>query len=226
MSLAIIAALIGLAFLDASTLSTLLIPLWLLSRPGPFQPRRMITYMTVTAVTYLLLGVAVLVLAQHIIDSYITTLRGPVAQQIAIGLGTLVVIMGIIGLFRSRREAKPGPSMLTRFRDRALKSGASVATLALTAIVVEAATMWPYLLGISLIATNGPGLPLDLLWLAFYNVIMVLPAAILTWARARYPDQVELLLTKTRETMNSAGSNFTHWLAGIFVCGIIVAHLI
>lgn len=226
MNLAIIAALIGLAFLDASTLSTLLIPLWLLARPGPFQPRRMATYITVTAVTYLLLGVAVLVLAQHIIDSYITTLRGPIAQQIAIGLGILVVIMGIIGLLRSRRETKPGPSMLTRLRDRALKSDASVATLALTAIVVEAATMWPYLLGISLIATNGPGLPLDLLWLALYNVIMVLPAAILTWARTRYPDQTELLLSKTRETMTSAGSNFTPWLAIIVGGGIIVAQLI
>ena len=61
--------------------------------------------------------------------------------------------------------------------------------------------MWPYLVGISLIATNGPGLPLDIFWLAFYNVLMILPAIVLTWARAKYPDQVDLLLSKTKETV-------------------------
>lgn len=226
MSLAIIAALIGLAFLDASTLSTLLIPLWLLARPGEFHPRRMVTYMTVTAVTYLVLGLAVLVVAQHIIDTYVATLRGPVAECIAVGLGALIIVMGIIGLLRNRRETKAGPSVITRLRDRALKTHTSMATLALTAIVVEAATMWPYLLGISLIATNGPGLPVDILWLALYNVIMVSPAAILTWARTRYPEQTELLFAKTRETLTSAGGNFTAWLAILVGGGIIVAQLI
>lgn len=226
MSLAIIAALVGLAFLDASTLSTLLIPLWLLARPGKFQPRRLVTYLTVTAVTYLLLGLAVLVLAHQLIDTYLQTLQSPLAGQIAIGLGAVVIIMGVIGLLRSRRESRPGPSAITRLRDRALESNRSVGTLALSAIVVEAATMWPYLVGISLIAANGPGLPLDVFWLAFYNVIMILPATVLTWARARYPEQTDLLLSKTRETMASSGSNFTAWLAIIIGTWIIVAQLV
>src|SRR5699024_7492687 len=96
MSIAIIAALIGLAFLDASTLSTLLIPLWLLARPGTFEPRRLVTYLTVTAVTYLLLGTVVLVLAHQLIDAYLDTLQGPLADRIVIGLGVLVIIMGVI----------------------------------------------------------------------------------------------------------------------------------
>src|SRR5690625_5470359 len=83
--------------------------------------------------------------------------------------------------------------------------------------------MWPYLVAISLIAANGPGLPLDILWLAFYNVLMILPAAILTWARAKYPTQTDLLLSKTRETMAGAGSNFTAWLAIIIGVWIILA---
>src|SRR5699024_1431546 len=107
----------------------------------------------------------------------------------------------IIGVFRGRREAKPGPSVVTRLRDRALATNTSTATLALSAIVVEAATMWPYLVGISLIAANGPGLPLDIFWLAFYNLIMILPASILTWARTKYPEQTDMLLSKTKETM-------------------------
>src|SRR5690625_3767462 len=184
MSIATVAALVGLAFLDASTLSTLLIPLWLLSKPGPFQPRRLMTYLFVTAGTYLVLGIVVLSLASHLIDTYLDTLQGPMATRVFIGLGIVVIIMGVIGIIRGRREAKPGPSMITRLRDRALQSNASVATLALSAIVVEAATMWPYLVGISLIAANGPGLPLDIFWLAFYNVLMILPAIILTWARS------------------------------------------
>src|SRR5699024_7582803 len=105
MSIAIIATLIGLAILDASTLSTLLIPLWLLARPGAFEPRRLITYLTVTAVTYLLLGTAVLVLAHQLIDTYLQTLQSPTADRLVIGLGVLVISMGIIGVFRGRREA-------------------------------------------------------------------------------------------------------------------------
>ncbi|MDN5704741.1 MAG: GAP family protein [Yaniella sp.] len=221
-----IAALVGLAFLDASTLSTLLIPLWLLARPGAFQPRRLVTYLTVTAGTYFLLGFAVLVVAHQFIDAYLATLQSPLAGQVAIGLGAVVIVMGIIGLLRSRREAQPGTSAMTRLRDRALESRTSVATLAFSAIVIEVATMWPYLVGISLIAANGPGLPLDIFWLALYNVIMVLPASILTWARTKYPEQTGLLLSKTRETMTSAGSNFTAWLAILIGAWIIIAQLL
>ena len=225
MSFASIAALIGLAFLDASTLSTLLIPLWLLSKPGAFQPRRLITYLAVTAGTYLVLGLVVLTVASQLIDTYLETLQGPLADRIFIGLGVLVIIMGFIGILRGRREARPGPSIITRLRDRALATNASTATLALSAIAVEAATMWPYLVAIGLIATNGPGLPLDIFWLALYNVLMILPAIVLTWARAKYPDQVDLLLSKTKETVASGGSNFTSWLAVVIGAAIIVAQL-
>src|SRR5690625_3107285 len=118
MSIATVAALVGLAFLDASTLSTLLIPLWLLSKPGPFQPRRLMTYLCVTAGTYLVLGIVVLSVASHLIDTYLDTLQGPMATRVFIGLGIVVITMGVVGIIRSRREAKPGPSMITRLRDK------------------------------------------------------------------------------------------------------------
>lgn len=226
MSFVTIAALVGLAFLDASTLSTLLIPLWLISKPGAFHPRRLITYLSVTAGTYLVLGIGLLTVASHLIDTYLETLQGPLAESIFIGLGVLVILMGIIGIIRGRREAQPGPSVIARLRDRALATNTSTATLALSAILVEAATMWPYLVGISLIATNGPGLPLDIFWLAFYNVLMILPAIILTWARTKYPEQTDLLLSKTQETMSAAGSTFTSWLAVVIGAGIILAHVL
>src|SRR5699024_12548091 len=104
MSLPIIAALAGLAFLDASTLSTLLVPLWLLARPGPFQPRGKITYFTVTAVTYLVLGAAVLLLANKLIGMYLATSEGPLADRFAMALGGVVLLMGSIGIFLTRCE--------------------------------------------------------------------------------------------------------------------------
>src|SRR5699024_12095398 len=114
---------------------------------------------------YLVLCNVVLSLSTKLNDTYLDTLQGPMATRVFIGLGIVVIIMGVIGIIRGRREAKPGPSMITRLRDRALQSNASVATLALSAILVEAATMWLYLVGISLIAANGPGLPMDIFWL-------------------------------------------------------------
>src|SRR5699024_6025955 len=109
MSLPIIAALAGLAFLDASALSTLLVPLWLLARPGPFQPRRMITYFTVTAVTYLELGAAVLLLANQLIGTYLATLQGPLADRFAMALGGVVILMGSLGY--SAHGGKPNPGL-------------------------------------------------------------------------------------------------------------------
>lgn len=226
MSLALVAALIGLAVLDASTLSTLLIPLWLLAKPGAFKPQRLMSYLTVIASTYFIAGLALLTLAQQLTDRYLAVLQGPMADRLVMGLGGIVVIMGIIGLLRGRRESRPGPSLLTRFRDRAVSTNASTATLALSAVAVEAATMWPYLVGISLITANGPGLPVDALWLALYNGIMIAPAAILTWARVKYPAQTDLLLTQTRETMTGAGSHFTAWLALVLGSCLIVSKLI
>ena len=85
--------------------------------------------------------------------------------------------------------------------------------------------MWPYVVGISIIATHGSGLPWDVLWIALYNMVMILPAIILTWARTKYPEHTDLLLTKTRETMTEAGSSFTSWLAILIGAGIIVAQL-
>lgn len=225
MSFAIVAALLGLAFLDASSLSTLLIPLWLLARPGPFAAHRLISYLVVTAVTYLTLGFLVLALAHQLLDAYLETLHGPMADRIIIGLGVVVVIMGLISIVRRRQETRLGSSVFSRLRERALATNTSTATLALSAILVEAATMWPYLVGISLIAANGPGLPLDIFWLAVYNVIMILPASVLTWARTKYPDQTDLLLSKTKETMSSGGSNFTAWLAVGIGGWIILARL-
>src|SRR5690625_675519 len=113
MSLAIIAAIVGLAFLDASTLSTLLIPLWLLARPGNFEPRRLVTYLTVTAGTYLLLGFVVLMVAAHLIDTYLDTLQGPLADRLAIGLGIIVAGMGI-KIDRASRSDMRGELHLTR----------------------------------------------------------------------------------------------------------------
>src|SRR5699024_4359761 len=122
-------------------------------------------------------------------------------------------------------EAKPGPSAVSRLRDRALATNTSTATLALSAILVESATMWPYLVGISLIAANGPGLPLDILWLAFYNVIMILPARLLTWARAAYPAPTYLVLSGTGGARGSAGPSVTAWRAVGTGGGIILAGL-
>src|SRR5699024_8502903 len=48
--------------------------------------------------TYLVLGIVVLSVASHLIDTYLDTLQGPMATRVFIGLGIVVIIMGVIGI--------------------------------------------------------------------------------------------------------------------------------
>ncbi|MGO1739299.1 MAG: GAP family protein, partial [Actinomycetaceae bacterium] len=55
--------------------------------------------------------------------------------------------------------------------------------LALGAAALEVATMLPYLAGIGLITSEGPGWPVSGLWLAAYCVVMIAPALVLLAGR-------------------------------------------
>ncbi|NEE03344.1 GAP family protein [Phytoactinopolyspora halotolerans] len=109
---------------------------------------------------------------------------------------------------------RPGATRTRKGRPRKGSSIWPLVAMALTAGVLEVATMLPYLGAIGLVTAEGPGWPLNGVVLAGYCVVMVLPALLLTIVRVLAHVKIEGLLRRierwfTRNTTDMA------WLLGI-----------
>jgi hypothetical protein len=90
-----------------------------------------------------------------------------------------------------------------------------VVALALTAGLVELATMLPYLGAIGLI-TRAELAAATWLWvLAGYCVVMIAPALVLTAARVLAASAVEPALTRVSDWMQRNAAENTAWIVGI-----------
>ncbi|MGO1181543.1 MAG: GAP family protein [Micrococcaceae bacterium] len=201
------AVLIGLALLDSATYGTLLIPLWLLMRPGRLRVGRIVLYLGIVAGGYFLIGVLLQLGAAALLEAYREMLTSPTATLVQFWGGLTLVLLALIApMFRRRRkldradrlEPPQRPGLLGRIRQRAVGPDAergpvltTIVPLALLAVVLEVATLFPYLGAIGLMTQHGPGFPGTLVLLAGYCLIMVAPAAALTGARARWGQEFE-----------------------------------
>ena len=75
--------------------------------------------------------------------------------------------------------------------------------------------MLPYLAGIGLIATAGPGWPLNAAVLAGYCLVMVVPALVLLAGRLLAARAVDPLLHKLNEWLGKSAAEMTAWVLGI-----------
>lgn len=93
--------------------------------------------------------------------------------------------------------------------------------LALTAAVLEVATMLPYLAGIGLISASGASWRGSIALICGYCVVMVLPALVLVAARLIAHRQVEPLLNRVNSWLSRHGASSTAWVVGIV--GVLIA---
>ena len=96
-------------------------------------------------------------------------------------------------------------------------SGSTLALLgiALAAVLVEAATMLPYLAGIGIITAEGPGWPGNGLLLLGYCFVMILPALTLTACRVVAYSALEAPLEKIDRWLTKNAQATTAWVIGI-----------
>ena len=114
-----------------------------------------------------------------------------------------------------------------RWRTRIMggeSSSGSVAALfglALTAVLIEVTTMLPYLAGIGIITTRGPGWPGNGVLILVYCLVMTIPALALTAGRILARSALEKPLNKLDSWLTRNAQATTAWVIGIV--GFIIA---
>nr|WP_325209298.1 GAP family protein [Salinibacterium sp.] len=222
--------LLALALVDSLSFGTLLIPIWLLLAPGRLRASRVLVFLATVAVFYF--GVGLLLTAGAVTFlSDAEFLEGPVAGrvQFVIGAGLLVwsFFIGRKKTDAAGEGADATPGRLLRWRDRAMHDGGgrgsllSLMALALTAAVLELATMLPYLAAVGLISGSELDGGTRAVTLAAYCAVMVVPALVLLAARILARRLVEPLLQRLAAWMAREGAETTSWIVGIV--GFLVA---
>lgn len=214
MTLAVLGTLVVLALIDSTSFGTLLIPIWLMLAPGRLRAARIVVFLATVAVFYVLLGIAlvagVAAFSDELSDAFDTTAVQVV--QLLVGLTMLVIAFRLPG----GKGSESG--RLDSWRRRAVGDEGSVGglmALAVTAALIEAASMVPYLVAIGLIGTAELSWPVTILVLVAYCLVMVLPALLLLAGRIAAAGRVEPLLARVNGWMVRNGPENTAWVIGL-----------
>lgn len=230
MSTAELGGLAVLALIDSTSFGTLLIPLWFMLAPR-LRAGRLLLYLAVVAGFYLAFGLLLLAGLDVAVDALggLERTRGLLVAQLAVGVG-LVLLSYVVdpaydGIGRKRPEAERGPSARALgWQSRLTRADVSlraVVVIALTATVLEVATMLPYLAAIGLIASSDEPDATQVLLVAAYVVVMVLPALLLLGIRVAAHRLVEPLLERVSDWMTRRAGSAVAWVIGIV--GVLVA---
>ena len=236
MNIELLGPLVLLALVDSTSFGTLLIPLWLMLAPGRPHAGRILLFLGTVAAFYLLLGIALLLGASMLRD----TLQATGSSQ-PLRIAQLVVGVGLMALGvlmepwtkagkarrtarRAEKLARSGPSLHVRMRRQATDSSApvgAVLALALTAAVIEAASMIPYLIAIGLLTASDLSLVGRGAVLFGYCLVMIAPALLLLAARLLLHERVAPGLTRLEAFLSRNANEAIAWV--IFFVGVYMA---
>lgn len=226
-------ALAVLALIDSTSFGTLLIPIWLLTAPGRLRIGRLAVYLGTVTLAYFVLGVLLLFGAGALLAAYSGIQHTPafLIAQFVVGVA-LVIVSSVMDSKKARARAAEregsGGGRLLRWRGRIMGGGEAGAgsmtaliALAFTAVMIEAASMLPYLAGIGIITAQGPGWPGSALLLAGYCLVMIAPAILLTLGRLLAHKVLERSLRTIERWLSKHATSTTAWIIGIV--GFILA---
>lgn len=210
-----------LALIDSTSFGTLLIPIWLMLAPGRIRAGRILVFLGTVATFYLALGLVLVAGLARFSDEISDALDTTPVQIVQLILGLVLLAAGVRTGTRKDRESS---GRLLRWRERAVGDEGSIGglmTLAVTAAVIEAGSMLPYIAAIGLIGTADLAGPVTLAVLVGYCLVMVLPALVLLAGRVGAARVVEPVLRRINDWMERTGRENTAWLLGIV--GVILA---
>jgi hypothetical protein len=220
MTAAVLGGLVVLALVDSTSFGTLLIPVWMLLAPR-VRAGRVLLFLATVVVFYYAVGVALL-LGIDAVVGLVDGAGGALADNRPLALAQLVVGVGLFlwswPLERRAKERQgPGPRA-RRWREALQGEGVPARTtvgVALLATVLEVATMLPYLAAMGLVSRSDLDRPLQLVVLAGYVVVMVLPALVLLALRLAAARLVEPWLERADAWMSERSGVAMSWVVGI-----------
>lgn len=210
MTLALVAALAGLALLDSTSIGTLFIPIWLMLTPGRLKLSRFAVYLGTITVFYFVVGVLIVLGASQVVGR----LDGKVVDWAQLVIG--VFLFAISFRFDSKKKLDTG-----KWQRRTSGSTLALAGVAVLAGVVELATMLPYLGAIGMMSAADLSAGQVGLLLAGYCLVMIVPALLLLGGRLALGVRIEPFLTRISTWFAEKGASTTGWILGI--AGFLVA---
>lgn len=226
MDLGTLGTLVVLALVDSTSFGTLLIPVWLLTAPGRLRPARVIGYLATVAAAYLVVGV-LLYLGLSAIVSHTRAIGespGFLMAVFVLGVG-LMVVSWLMDTKKARaraaERAATGGGRVLGWRRRIMDDPSSreamlgLVSLAIVAVVLELATMVPYLAAIGIIAAADIGVGLSVGAIAGYCAVMILPAVVLMFGRLVAHQALESPLRRLDRWLTRNAQATTAWIIGI-----------
>ncbi|WJJ14578.1 GAP family protein (plasmid) [Prescottella equi] len=214
-------ALAVLALTDSLSFGTLLVPVWLLMTPGRVRPHRILIYLGTVAAIYYGIGIVLMAGGRFVIDGAAGLLDTTAATiaRLVVGAALLAASFALDTKAARARAAERAQQSgrLGRWRERAMSDSATsrLAGLAVAAVLLEVASMLPYLVATGIIADQTPGWPTALLVLTGYCLVMVAPALALTAGRLVARSAVEVPLKQLDTWLTRNARSTTLWIVGI-----------
>ena len=209
MSLETIGSLVALAVVDSTSFGTLLVPLLLVLAARRVAWRAMGIYLGTVLLFYFLVGVALLLGLGAILSAVDGLAENRPLRWAELGLGVALFAVS----FRLGGRSSGG-NRRSRLAGVAQQPRAMVA-LALSATVVELATMVPYLAAIGLIARDDAPVALDLTVLFGYCLVMILPALVVLMLASLFGDRLWARLQRFGDWMDRQTASAMGWIVGI-----------
>lgn len=213
--------LFGLALLDSLSAGTLVIPLMLVLRQRRADVRPLTIYFLTVCTSYFLLGVAIQLGFEQARDWLMSVLESDPAYWAQLLVGVVLFLWGVT----TKDPEKGAPMQVSR--PKSLATGA-VFSLALGAVVIEAATMVPYLAAIAILGTLEIAMGVRFAILALYCLVMVLPALLAIALFSVFGDRIWHRLERFLVWVERETKITLLWLAaiiGFFMTANAVQHL-
>lgn len=212
-----IISLIGLALVDSLSVGTLVIPLTLLLRWGRLRTIPYATYLGTISVAYFALGITLMLGFAGIGPIITEATQTDWFPWATLVLGAALAAFGIFA--PNPKKPEPGetnvPTDTTKMQKATRAGLAGMASLALGAAVIEAATMLPYLAAIGIMQSFEITPLLRLALLAAYCIIMVLPAILAGAAMGLVGDRLADRLQRWIPRLNYEAKVTLLWIAAI-----------
>lgn len=213
----LLAQTIPLALLDMVSVSTLAVPLWFLLTPNGLRLANVYLYLVLVASAYLALGLLLSGFLDRFRERLAAALAHPIGDAALAVTGGALIIAGLWHGLRRRQD--PGNGRLTRWREAAVGAEATARGLlavSLFAVLLEVATMFPYLVALNTLARSSEPWYVDGSVLVLYCAVMIAPALIATSIllvsrRLARPALIRLDAWFRRNSREN-----TAWLLGLF----------
>ena len=203
--------LLALALVDSINPSALVVTLHLLSRERP--PAQIVVYVVAIFLTYLTLGVLLMLGVEAMLPSLQT-----------LGGGRLgLIVQGLIGLalllyaLRAPATAKSGPGV-----EPTASSYVTLIVLGIVVTTMELPTAVPYFGAIALLTAADLPMARWFTLLVLYNIIFVLPPVLLLVGHIAVGRRLDARYARLRERLQAGARETMLWIFGLVGSGLLV----